>query len=94
MIMKRGRFRNLRFRWAVPGCTLLLAGYGILPAGLTPLDALSRKQVWTKVEPSELVAEDQSRCTVDFNRFNRIKVGDGVWCLWTPTVQAGWGDRS
>lgn len=80
-----GEFEYLRFRWAVPAYGLLIAGCGVIPTSGHPLEAgLSRKQVRTKVEPSQLVAEDQTRCTVDVNRFAKIKVGEGVWCLWVP----------
>lgn len=79
--MERRRFRSFRFRAAIQICPLLLAGCSILP-GLPA--GLSRKNVRAKVEPSEIVADDQSRCTVDYERFEEIEVGDGVWCLWRP----------
>lgn len=40
------------------------------------------KTVSTKVEPATLVAFDGSECRVTADRFERVAVGERVWCYW------------
>ena len=41
------------------------------------------KLVVGKVPPTELIAEDNSRCITSKDRFDRTRIGSEVWCLWT-----------
>lgn len=77
--MGRARFRILGSRWAIGLHTALLAGCGIVPEEWDPLgQGFARKQVTPKREPSDLLAADQTRCSVDQERFASVKVGDRV----------------
>lgn len=40
------------------------------------------KTVSTKEEPATLVALDGSECRVTADRFERVAVGERVWCYW------------
>lgn len=43
---------------------------------------LERKVVVAKREPQVLVAGDGTRCAASGSKFERVQLGDGVWCLW------------
>jgi hypothetical protein len=49
---------------------------------MTPHYDVSRKRVAAKEEPSTLVAEDGTRCTVTKSRFRKVDVGDWATCAW------------
>ena len=48
--------------------------------------AISRREVVAKEPPSALVSRDGTRCTVDATRYERVKVGDRVLCVWTKNT--------
>ena len=52
------------------------------PGRMTPHYDVSRKRVAAKEEPSTLVAEDGTRCTVTKSRFRKVDVGDWATCAW------------
>ncbi len=43
---------------------------------------LQHKKVAQKEEPNILIAADQTRCEVDRTKFESVKQGDAVWCVW------------
>ena len=49
-----------------------------------PSVSMGRKVVAAKEAPATLIAEGGLRCTVETERFERIKVGDAVLCAWMP----------
>jgi len=50
---------------------------------------VARKKVSAKEDPSTLVAQDASRCTVSAKKYDATHVGDAVRCDWSTTR----GDR-
>ena len=61
---------------------------GSAPSATAIPDAVSRKRVNGKEEPSTLVALDRTRCTVTDARFRAIKIGDDVTCTWGASDRA------
>ena len=61
------------------------------PVTKSPKTGFARKRVAGKSAPSDLVADDGTRCTVSEDKFQRTEAGDRVWCRWqdplnpTPT---------
>ena len=49
---------------------------------------LERKRVAAKHEPAELIAVDGTRCTAGSGKFERVKLGDRVWCIWQRSGRA------
>lgn len=45
--------------------------------------SLTIKSVSGKREPSYLIAIDGTECTVSKKRFDKVKVGDNQWCVWS-----------
>jgi hypothetical protein len=48
-----------------------------------PAPELARKLVIAKEPPTELIAEDGTRCLTTESRFKRTRVGFEAWCVWT-----------
>ena len=44
---------------------------------------IGRRQVVAKEAPETLVAARGERCTVDREKFERVRTGDRVWCMWS-----------
>lgn len=44
---------------------------------------LAEKLVVGKEPPTELIAEDGTRCITSRKRFDRTRIGSEVWCVWT-----------
>ena len=63
---------------AVPGCAALPSANGEEEGRA----ALRRKAVVEKREPNELVAADGTWCAADRERFEAIRVGEAIWCVW------------
>ena len=54
-----------------------------------PRGGFDRKRVLGKSIPSDLIAEDGTRCLVSLDKFERTEPGDRVWCQWEdPTRSA------
>ena len=49
----------------------------------------TRKVVAGKERPRTLVATDDTRCQVDQQRFDRVEIGEEVWCLWRREAPPG-----
>lgn len=41
------------------------------------------KLVVGKEPPTELIAEDGTRCLTSRKRFDRTRIGSEIWCVWT-----------
>ena len=44
---------------------------------------IGRRQVVAKEAPETLVAARGERCAVDREKFERVRTGDRVWCMWS-----------
>ena len=44
---------------------------------------IGRRQVVAKEAPETLVATRGERCTVDREKFEKVRTGDRVWCMWS-----------
>jgi hypothetical protein len=56
------------------------------PAIQTPKAGFRRKRVAGKSAPSDLVADDGTRCVVSAEKFEKTKPGDRVWCRWADPL--------
>ena len=48
-----------------------------------PTAAMAKRRVASKEPPATLLASDGLRCTVSRDRYEKVRVGDDVLCLWT-----------
>ena len=48
-----------------------------------PSAAMAKRRVASKEPPATLLASDGLRCTVSHDRYEKVRVGDDVLCLWT-----------
>jgi hypothetical protein len=55
---------------------------GGVPRNTTADMPVFRKRVEAKEDPSILIARDKTRCSVNEERYRKIKVGDNVMCAW------------
>lgn len=52
----------------------------------SPKAGFRRKRVAGKSAPSDLVADDGTRCAVSAEKFEQTNPGDRVWCRWTDPL--------
>lgn len=51
--------------------------------------SIGRREVMAKEESDQIVAYDQSRCTISPKKWQTVKVGDRVWCTWRHAGSSG-----
>ena len=71
-----------------PRAALPATDGGSTPMATAVPNAVSRKRVNGKEDPTTLIALDRTRCTVNGDRFKAIKVGDDVTCGWDASDRA------
>ncbi|CAN5180235.1 hypothetical protein BH24GEM2_BH24GEM2_07710 [soil metagenome] len=84
MNLRIGRLATLALLVSVAAC----ASIPLPDVAGRETPALERKTVVAKQEPQELIAADGTRCTSGAGKFERVRPGDRVWCVWQRSDRA------
>ena len=86
-LVTRGASGALRRASVAAAATVALAaGAGACATSVANgggVSTIGRRQVVSKEAPETLVATGGARCTVDREKFERVRSGDRVWCMWS-----------